>query len=78
MEGPCNDSIGYFINFRQNWYLTNYEEDLKKWKYTVIKNKDNTGKYRKNEYVELGVGGTCYFDFLFMEGNNEVFFLNFV
>ena len=43
-----------------------------------MKNKDNTGKYRKNEYVELGVGGTCYFDFLFMEGNNEVFFLNFV
>ena len=43
-----------------------------------MKNKDNTGKYRKNEYVELGVGGTCYFDFTFSYGNGEVTFLNFV
>ena len=59
MGGTCNDSIGYFFNFRENWYLTNYEEDLKKNRYLLSKNKDNTGRYRKNEYVELGLGGTC-------------------
>ena len=53
VEGPCNDSIGYFFNFRQNWYLTNDEKDYNERIYYVVKNKDNTGKFRKNKHNGL-------------------------